>query len=169
MTFIASRRRMLPLALAGLVALGLASCAGARVASPQPPRRGAFFALSVADVATMSRWYQDKLALRVLSSGEAPNKIAKFAILEGNGVLIEMLQHTRAVDRKTLAPTATEAHQIHGIFKAGLVVDDLDATYAKLKQLGVDIAYGIMPAGDASMRSFIVRDPEANLIQFFGT
>jgi catechol 2,3-dioxygenase-like lactoylglutathione lyase family enzyme len=144
-------------------------CATAGPAAPAAPsHRGSFFAISVADLAVMSSWYRDQLTMRVLASGEAPNQIAKFAILEGNGVLIELIQHAKASDRSALAPQAAEAHLIHGIFKAGMVVDDLDGLYAGLKQRGATIAHDIMPAKDVPMRSFIVRDPEGNLVQFFG-
>lgn len=153
-------------AIASWLCVGCA--AAGRDAGTTPTRRGSFFAISVADVAVMSSWYRDTLSMRVLTSGEAPNKIAKFAILEGNGVLVELIQHAKAGDRKVLAPEATEAHLIHGIFKAGLIVDDLDHLYAGLKQRGAVIAYDIMPAGNVPMRSFIVRDPEGNLVQFFG-
>jgi hypothetical protein len=142
--------------------------AAAHDAGTAPSRRGSFFAISVADVAVMSSWYRDKLTMRVLTSGEAPNQIAKFAILEGNGMLIELIQHAKARDRKLLAPEAAEAHLIHGIFKAGMIVDDLDGLYAGLQQRGASIAYDIMPAKDVAMRAFIVRDPEGNLVQFFG-
>jgi hypothetical protein len=34
---------------------------------------------------------------------------------------------------------------------------------------GAIIAHDLMPARDVPMRSFIVRDPEGNLVQFFGS
>jgi catechol 2,3-dioxygenase-like lactoylglutathione lyase family enzyme len=170
--------KVLVAAVLAVVMAPAAGCSGSTDArSHRPPvldatqavsRQGAFFAISVADVATMSRWYQDKLGLRVLSSGEAPNQIAKFAILDGNGLLIELIQHTKASDRGAVAPSATDAYMIHGFFKAGMVVDHLDAIYAALKRQGVPIAHDLMPAKDVPMRSFAVRDPEGNLLQFFG-
>ncbi|HZS07860.1 MAG TPA: VOC family protein [Blastocatellia bacterium] len=129
---------------------------------------GVFFALSVADVASLSRWYQDKLGFRVLSQGEAPNKIAKFAILEGDGTIIELIQHSKAKARKVAAPTTGDAYEIHGIFKVGMVVADLDGVYRELKRREVPIAYDLMAAKDVPLRSFSVRDGEGNLIQFFG-
>jgi hypothetical protein len=129
---------------------------------------GAFFALSVADVAALSRWYQDKLGFRVLSQGEAPNKIAKFAILEGDGTIIELIQHSQAKARSVAAPSITEPHQLHGIFKVGLVVADLDGVYRELKKRNVPIAYDLMRTKDVPLRSFSVRDGEGNMIQFFG-
>lgn len=130
--------------------------------------RGAFFALSVADVAAMSRWYQDKLGFVVTSQGEAPNKIAKFALLEGDGTIIELIEHQTAKPRATAAPSASEAYQIHGIFKVGMVVGDLDGVYRELRQRGVPVAHDLMAAKDVAMRSFSIRDGEGNLIQFFG-
>ena len=128
------------------------------------PAQGAFFALSVADVEAASRWYSEKLDFRVLSSGEAPNKIARFAILEGDGTLIELIQHRDAAPR----PAAADAFKTHGIFKIGFVVADLDGVYRQLKARSVAVAYDLMPAKDVPLRSFSVRDVEGNLVQFFG-
>jgi catechol 2,3-dioxygenase-like lactoylglutathione lyase family enzyme len=147
----------------------LVGCAsGAREVNAGHARGGAFFALSVADVAVMSRWYQQTFGLRVVASGEAPNKIARFAILDGDGLVVELIQHTQASDRSVVAPTATGAHMIHGIFKTGMVVPDLDVLYARFTNQGIAIVNELMPAKDMAMRSFAVRDPEGNLLQFFG-
>lgn len=138
-------------------------------AAPASQRvNGAFFALSVSDAARISTWYRDVLGLRITSSGEAPNKIAKFAILEGDGVVIEIIEHSKAKPRNLIAPTAEDSYQIHGIFKTGVIVADIDTTYRAIKGKGVAIAYDLMPAKDVPMRSFAVRDPEGNLLQFFG-
>src|SRR5919199_2913193 len=109
---------------------------------------GAFFALSVADINIVSRWYQEKLGFKVLSQGEAPNKIAKFAILEGDGNLIELIQHREAKPLSVVAPEIKSAYQVHGIFKIGMVVKNLDGVYQELKKRGVSIAYDLMPAKD---------------------
>jgi catechol 2,3-dioxygenase-like lactoylglutathione lyase family enzyme len=129
---------------------------------------GSFFALSVADVDAASRWYQDKLGFHVVSHGEAPDKVAKFAILEGDGTIVEMIQHRDARPLAVAAPSVKAAHQLHGIFKAGVVVENLDGVYRRIKERGVPIAYDLMPAKDVPLRSFSIRDGEGNLIQFFG-
>jgi hypothetical protein len=142
-----------------------------KVSSGNPEARaiqGAFFAISVADISVMSQWYQDNLGLKAISSGEAPNQIAKFAILEGDGILIEMIQHSKAQPRKAVAPSVSDAVQIHGIFKVGVLVRDLDVIYSHLKKRNITIAYDFMRAKDVPMRSFAARDPEGNLVQFFG-
>lgn len=129
---------------------------------------GIFFALSVADVDAASKWYQEKLGFKVLLSGEAPNKIAKFALLQTDGALLELIQHREAKPLALAAPSVKASHQIHGIFKVGLVVEDIDGVYRALKEKQVVIAYDLMPAKDVPMRSFTIRDGEGNLVQFFG-
>lgn len=129
---------------------------------------GAFFALSVNDVETVSRWYQEKLGFRVLSQGEAPNKIAKGVILEGDGTIIELIQHREAKPFSAVAPEAKGAYQVHGIFKIGMVVEDIDVVYREIKKRGVPIAYDLVRTKDVPMRSFSIRDVEGNMIQFFG-
>lgn len=98
---------------------------------------GSFFALSVADMNSVSRWYQEKLGFRVVSQGEAPNKIAKFAILKGGGTLIELIQHSEAKSLSAIAPEIKSAYQAHGIFKVGMVVKSLSGVYREVKKRGV--------------------------------
>ena len=129
---------------------------------------GVFFALSVTDVEKLSVWYKDKLGFEIITSGEAPNKIAKFAILRSEGAIIEMIQHRDSKARSEVFPEAKGAHQIRGIFKVGLIVEDIDRLYETLKQRDVRIAYELMPAKDVPLRSFTIADAEGNLLQFFG-
>jgi hypothetical protein len=37
-----------------------------------------------------------------------------------------------------------------------------------VKERKIPVAYDLMPAKDVDLRSFTIRDPEGNLIQFFG-
>jgi catechol 2,3-dioxygenase-like lactoylglutathione lyase family enzyme len=129
---------------------------------------GVFSALSVADVAAASRWYQDILGFRLLASGEAPDGTARGVVLEGDGNILELVQRREARPRGLLAPSATDDAEVHGIFKLGMVVGDLDRLYAELQKRAVAVEFGIVKAKDVPMRTFAVRDAERNMIQFFG-
>jgi catechol 2,3-dioxygenase-like lactoylglutathione lyase family enzyme len=152
--------------------VGAKPAAGEETGAPPPSlvheAQGTFIALSVADVAATSRWYHEKLGFRIVKQGEAPNKIAKFALLESEGHILEIVQHTQARPLAEVAPAVKKAHEVHGIFKVGFHVRNLDAVYKAIKERGVAIAYDIIPAKDIDLRTFIIRDNAGNLVQFFG-
>ena len=58
--------------------------------------------------------------------------------------------------------------QTHGIFKAGVIVEDFDRMLAALKARQLEIAYGPYPARANQRANVIVRDNAGNLLQFFG-
>jgi hypothetical protein len=132
--------------------------------APTPPPfgdiKGAFFALSVADIEASANWYAEKLGLTV----DMRSKSGKISVivLSGNGLTVELLRHDDATD------LGQDTQLVHGFVKAGLVVDNLDKTLAELKARNVPIAYGPYPAKPNAPANFIIRDNSFNLLQFFG-
>ena len=122
---------------------------------------GAFFAASVQDIDASTKWYTEKLGLQVVLQPPR-EKDAAVVVLEGGGLTVELVQLAAAT------AGAREAQLTHGIFKAGLVVDDLNRTVNALKARGVPIAIGPFPARDKIRANFLIRDNAGNLIQFFG-
>ena len=129
---------------------------------------GPFIALSVASLDRMLPWYRDSLGFRVHSSGTAPNSAIRFALLQQGSSLIELLQLPDAKPRAEAAPGTTSAHQIHGFFKSGFVVRDIDAAYRRAGELKLTLAYELGQPPNGPYRSFGIVDPEGNLLQFFG-
>ena len=123
--------------------------------------RGAFMALSVADLAASRRWYVEKLGLRPTLEVPPANGGA-VVVLEGGGLIVELVRLDSAVAR-TRSP-----ERVHGYFKAGVVVDDLSRALAELRHRGVDIAFGPYPARDGQRADAIIRDNAGNLIHLFG-
>jgi len=128
---------------------------------------GAFMALSVANLSASVQWYSDKLGLKVTEQEPKRDKVA-FALLEGGGLMVELIEHDDAQPLSKAAPAVTDRHLVHGLFKAGLVVDDFDGVVARLKARGVEIAYGPFSAQPHKRANVIIRDHAGNLIQFFG-
>lgn len=122
-------------------------------------RDGAFVALSVANIDPMVAWYRDVLGFTVYREGTAPNRPIRFALLQNGSHLVEILQ---------LPDTTPRVDNTHGFFKSGFVVADIDAEYARLKAKNVTFAYELGQPPNGPYRSFGVRDPEGNLLQFFG-
>jgi glyoxalase/bleomycin resistance protein/dioxygenase superfamily protein len=90
------------------------------------------------------------------------------SVLEGGGLIVELLQRDDAVPLTKAAPSLTANDQVHGFFKAGVIVDDFDATLTTLKARGVVVAIGPFAATSTQRANVIVRDYAGNLIQFFG-
>jgi catechol 2,3-dioxygenase-like lactoylglutathione lyase family enzyme len=127
-----------------------------------------FIALSVASLDRMLPWYRDTLGFRVHSTGTAPTGNIRFALLRHGDALIELLQLPNARPRTEAAPGTAGPHEIHGFFKSGVVVTDIDAAYRRARERGLTIAYELGQPPNGPYRSFGVRDPEGNLLQFFG-
>ena len=138
-----------------------ASAVAADTAAPKTT--GAFFALSVADLKTSAQWYTDKLGLKSTMENPKRDGVAVI-VLEGEvggaRLIVELIQRD---DARPLGKA-----NVHGIFKAGVIVEDFDKTLATLKARQVEIAYGPYPARANQRANVIVKDNAGNLLQFFG-
>lgn len=155
--------RALP--IAGL----FASAAGAQTAPAAPAftTTGAFIAHSVPNLEASTRWYSTRLGLRIVMQ-PPPVEGVRAVVLEGGGLIVELIHNPAAQPLRTIAPAITHTALVHGIFKAGVIVDDFDATLATLRERGVEIAIGPFPARDRQRANFIIRDGDGNFLQFFG-
>jgi hypothetical protein len=115
----------------------------------------------VADLAASTAWYVDKFGLSVKQQIPKTNGVAA-TILEGGGLTVELVQ------RDDAAPPIASAERIHGIFKVGFVIDDLDGTLSALRQRGVDVVAGPFQSTATQRANVILRDNKGNLIQLFG-
>lgn len=129
---------------------------------------GAFFALSVADVDSSAEWYSEKLGLEVVMEVPEGNGQPGVVVLEGGGLIVELIEHAQARSLSSLEPAMNEAQLVHGIFKVGIVVEDFEETMARLRERGVEIAYGPFSEREDQRANVLIRDNAGNLIQIFG-
>ncbi len=128
---------------------------------------GSFFALSVADVASSSRWYSENLGLEVVMEVPKGDGQPGVIVLEGGGLIVELIAHDQAAPLSSIAP-GRDAMFVHGIFKVGVIVEDFEGTLARLRDRGVEIALGPFPAQADQPANVLIRDNAGNLIQIFG-
>ena len=137
--------------------------------STEPPftTTGAFIGISVSDLDASSKWYQEKFGLKVIM---APTGTAesRATVLEGGGLTVELMQHSRARPLRTAAPSVQANYEVHGIFKAGVYVDNFDRALAELRRRGVEVAMGPWPKRDNQPANVILRDNAGNFLQLFG-
>lgn len=144
-------------------ASGAAAAAPALALHPAP-----FIALSVADLERQQRWYRDTLGFTVTAHGTMPHNGIRYLLLRDGAALIELLQVPGARARAAIAPELRDAAQLHGFFKSGMVVADVAGLQRRLQARGADIAFALVRPPNGPYRVFGVRDPEGNLLQFFG-
>jgi catechol 2,3-dioxygenase-like lactoylglutathione lyase family enzyme len=147
------------------------SCAipGRAVADPPPMPRatGAFLAVSVADLDASARWYTEAFGLHVVLRTPRHEKSAA-VVLEGAGLIVELIKHDESVPLHTAAPAVTNNILVQGIVKTGAIVEDFNGLVATLRARHVRIAFGPYPARAAARANLIIEDNAGNLIQFFG-
>jgi catechol 2,3-dioxygenase-like lactoylglutathione lyase family enzyme len=128
---------------------------------------GSFFALSVDDLEASTRWYAEKLGLRIVMQvprGDHP----AVTLLEGDGLMVELVEHqgAAALGRVPAGPKASP--HVQGMFKGGFLVEDFDRTLATLRARGAQITLGPFPARRDQRANAVFRDNAGNLIQVLG-
>ena len=149
----------------------LVLCAPAVIVAKAPVTavHGGYVALSVADLDASAKWYAETFDLAIVRNrSQSPDKKSTATILSGNGLIVELIRHADAMPLRQAAPSLSRNFQIHGIFKSGVVVDDLDATFKELTARKVEMAFPIFTDEALAVRTFAIRDNSGNLIQFFG-
>jgi catechol 2,3-dioxygenase-like lactoylglutathione lyase family enzyme len=142
--------------------------ASGAAAQGQPPAipafaaQGAFFAIVVTDLDASVRWYESNLGLHLVKRGKSPRLPAETVVLGGHNLFVELIHH----DGKPLPRLDNEA-AVPRLIKAGVIVGqkDFDALAASLQKRGVEA--GIFQDKEMGARSFLFKDNDGNLIQFF--
>lgn len=139
---------------------GLATGAAAQtVTSP------AFVALSVADLEASAAWYRDAFDLTVTRLPQTSP--VRVALLQGASLIVELVEHPDAVDLKSRAPDVGQRFLVHGPFKVGFFVENLDAMVERLTARGVVFRGPAFTDPVLRARSILLLDNSGNTIQLF--
>jgi catechol 2,3-dioxygenase-like lactoylglutathione lyase family enzyme len=130
--------------------------------APAFASQGAFVAIVVTDLDASVHWYEANLGLRVVKRGKSPRVPAETVVLGGRNLFVELIHH----DGQQSARVDDEA-PVPRLLKTGVIVGqkDFDAVAAYLQKRGVEA--GIFEDKEMGVRSFLFRDNDGNLIQFF--
>ena len=121
-----------------------------------------FIALFVPDLEATARWYSETLGLRRVMTIPRMGTIVGGAVLEGDGIVVELLQ------REDAKPGTTPVELTHGIAKAGILVADFERTVAALRSRGVTFFAGPYPARPGQRANVMFRDNAGNMLQVLG-
>lgn len=110
-----------------------------------------------------SQWYQDKFGLEIILEPPKANN-STVIVLEGGGLIVELIQEDNGKPLSEIAPTISDKFLVHGMTKAGIIVQDFDAAIAALRARNVPIFIGPFPKTATQRANAIIQDNEGNLI-----
>ena len=86
--------------------------------------------------------------------------------MESENLLLELMELRGSLTRDELLAGKPDWTQIQGHFKLGFKVKNIDDCLKRLAQLNIDVPH-VWQDKISGKRNFIIKDPDANLIQFF--
>lgn len=123
---------------------------------PQPY----FMAFIVSDIDSSIAWYQEVFGLEQLNYVSNEERGFKQANLSRGNMLIELIELDRA-------DTLDSTKLFEGIFKVGIIVDELDRWVDHFKEEQVRLFGDVMTDPITNRRMLILFDPDGNRIQVF--
>ena len=128
--------------------------------------------LSVPDAEASASWYQEKLHFTIKKKLVVPEYQLKIVFLELNEYTIELVESKTATSFDTVRkriPEIKDRDNLHGLFKIGFLVGNVDGLAAELKRGGTTLVSE--PSDDRAfgVRQFLVEDNAGNMLQFFQT
>jgi len=152
--------------LAFLLALLVSNPGAASAPDPLDSLRPYLIGIGVANVETSANWYEEMLGFKTFRRMDLPDHGLKIAFLERGSFRLELVEKKGAASLRHYAPGLKDEMMVHGLKKYAFLIHDLDVAATKLK--AKKVRFVVEPFDDQAMklRSFIVADPDGNLIQF---
>lgn len=152
--------------MCALLLFGTLACASAPHASQQQPSVAHFWAVSVADIEKVGDWYEEHLHFRTVKVASLPNG-SQTRVLQNGPEVVELVKVSAAKPLKELVPTMERRLLLHGVFKVGISVTDLDDVVRRMRGAGVTFRGEIVTDTDLRTRTILAVDPEGNIVQLF--
>lgn len=136
-------------------------------ATTPPSLRLYAVAVVVSDAEVSSSWYQSIFGLELRNRNDSPERGSKIAVLTANNFLVELIEKKTSMTQKNILLGKPSQTLIQGFSKIGFYVTDLDACIQRLQELRVKFFGDIYTDAVSKKRSFIILDPDDNMIQIF--
>lgn len=137
-------------------------------ARPEPLDATPFFtALSVRSADASAAWYGKVFGFEVVRRMEPPGRGVRIVLLRKSGALLELVESEAARGPVELEPPLERRFLLHGVFKVGFLVEDLDDAMRRLEGLEVQLRGKVFTEPDGGFRSLQVEDPDGNVVQVF--
>lgn len=126
-----------------------------------------FSAIIVGNIDSSINWYKKVLGLELRNRTDSPERGFIQANLHNQDMLIELIQVDSSLSRGKILQGHAARTRIKGFMKFGLSVKDIDAVFQKLKNQNIKFTGRMVTDPVNNKKTFLVNDPDDNLIQFF--
>ena len=125
-----------------------------------------FIALNAPDADSTARWYEEMFGLKLLKEIKTADGSAHIRIEGNEFLMVEIIQVKGSKAITDCQLKQDESHLLNGIFKAGVFVRDAKKAEDYFKSKGVAIRHSIFSDKETATTSFILGDPNGNMLQF---
>ena len=126
-----------------------------------------FAAVIVKKVDSSIAWYRKVFDLKLRDSTYNDQRGFKQVNLHNDRVFFELIELKKGLDKNQFLTDQFKGYSIQGLRKIGFTVNDLDAWHKRLEALNVRFLGNTVTDRVSNKRTFLVLDPDENLIQFF--
>lgn len=126
-----------------------------------------FSAISVADLERSVEWYTRVLGFEIRREASVPARSIEITLLERSDALLELVEIGDARPLSELAPEISRRQFVHGVYKIGFLVEDLDQLIEHLTTLDIPLRSDPIEEPDGGLRSLQVTDPDGTIVQIF--
>ena len=96
-----------------------------------------------------------------------PARGIEITLLERTGALLELVEIADAAPLSEAAPEVERRQFVHGVYKIGFLVEDLDQLIERLKTLEIALRNDPVVEPDGGLRSLQIVDPDGTIVQVF--
>lgn len=121
----------------------------------------------VKDIDTAVEWYIKNLGLKIRNINENKERGSKIVNLENPNLLVELIYIVSAVDKNEALKKYPEGSRVAGFMKTGFVTEKFDEWHAFLESQNVKFRGSTVTDSHSGKRTFLIEDPEGNVLQFF--
>lgn len=119
----------------------------------------------VKDIDAVTTWYETNLGFTVYKKMDLPQYDSlKINFLKRDGFNLELVGRRRTIDRNEYS--SFENPQLTGLNKISFRVQNIQSLADRLRKNGVRFKTNVFHDANFKLTSFIVEDPEGNIVQF---
>ena len=126
-----------------------------------------FTAIVVSNIDSSIAWYKKVAGLQLRNRTDAPERGFIQANLHNKEMLIELIQGDSSLSGRSILEKYPARTRIRGFIKFGFMVKDIDSLFEQLKVQNIKFTGRMVTDPVNNKKTFLINDPDDNLIQFF--